>query len=159
MAKASAKTSQGAATWQRFGNVAQIISALASVAALIFVVLQLDVIRKNAQRANARQVYLSYSQASLRYPQFIRPDYDAIKTNPVLLTQYKWYVSQMLWAFDEILSIETDPEWEASFRYDLKNHLRLLCEIRDPEFFAQYDKSFIDTVTAWLTKDCAAKPQ
>jgi hypothetical protein len=37
----------------------------------------------------------------------------------------------MLKAFD-------DPEWKASFEYDLKQHMPYICQVEDPAFFEQY---------------------
>jgi hypothetical protein len=46
------------------GNVAQIVSAV--VCAVVGVIFQLSFIRGNAKEASARQVYMSYSEATLK---------------------------------------------------------------------------------------------
>lgn len=136
--------------WLPFGNLSQMVSALAATLALAFVAYQITQIEVNGRKANARQVYLSYSNASLRYPQYIRPDYAAIKADPLKFQQYKWYVSQMLFAYDEILSSVGDPSWLSSFEYELPPHIPLLCDLKrtDAAFFTQYEdntNALIDT--------------
>ena len=54
-----------------------------------------------------------------------------------MLEKYKWYVSYFLFTYDESLQVFHDPEWEASFRYDVIAHLPYLCEERDQGFWDQ----------------------
>ena len=71
---------------------------------VIGVIVQLFLIRGNAKETSARQVYMSYSEATLKYPELSQPNLDKIKTDPVEYVRYKNYVSHMLFAFDEILT-------------------------------------------------------
>ncbi len=122
-------------TWhQQWGNVAQIVSAVAALCAVIGVIFQLYLIRGNAKETSARQVYMSYSEATLKYPELSQPNFDNIKADPVEYVRYKNYVSHMLFAFDEILSVYDTPEWRNSFNEDLKYHARYICEDTTPEF-------------------------
>jgi hypothetical protein len=44
--------------------------------------------------------------------------------------RYEWYVSRMLWAFEQILEISTkkaEPEWHESIRAQLRLHWPYLC--------------------------------
>jgi hypothetical protein len=68
------------------------------------VIVQLSLIQGNAKAASARQVYMSYSEATLKHPERSQPNLDKIKADPVEYVRYKNYVSHMLFAFDEILS-------------------------------------------------------
>ena len=126
-------------TWhQQWGNVAQIVSAVAALCAVIGVIFQLYLIRGNAKETSARQVYMSYSEATLKYPELSQPNFDNIKADPVEYVRYKNYVSRMLFAFDEILSVYDTPEWRNSFNEDLKYHARYICEDTTPEFDKMY---------------------
>jgi hypothetical protein len=99
-------------------NWAQIISAVVAFVALVGIYIQVDRTRQNALRASARQVYLAYSQASLKYPRLTFPNYLQLKEakDPTELKRYEIYVAAMLTAYDEILQIANEPEWIAAFR-------------------------------------------
>jgi hypothetical protein len=148
--------------WQQFGNLSQIASAVASIGALTFVAYQVSQIEVNGRKANARQVYLAYSNASLAHPELIKPtDYAAIKRDPVKFEQYKWYVAQMLFAYDEMISAAGDKSWLASFHYELPDHYALLCDLKatDPAFYTQFEDDTVKLLDVALAKGCAAKPK
>ena len=67
---------------QRWGNIAQMVSAVAALCAVVGVIVQLYLIRGNAKEASARQVYMSYSEATLKYPQAFttKPGEDQIRS-------------------------------------------------------------------------------
>lgn len=129
---------------KNFGNVAQVGSAVIACIALSFIWQQVHQLQKNSaalseteQRTAARQVYLSYSEAAIRYPEFAKPDYAKI-TKPVEQVRYGFFVAHMLFAYDEILKVFEDPEWIASFKYDLQLHMPYICQLNDPTFYDQY---------------------
>jgi hypothetical protein len=58
---------KSASNWDlQWRNVAQIVSAVAALCAVVGVIFQLSFIRGNAKEASARQVYMSYSEATLK---------------------------------------------------------------------------------------------
>jgi hypothetical protein len=145
--------------WPRyFGNSAQIASAVMATVALGGIFYQLQLGSHNAQLANARQVYMSYSDATLRYPELTEPDYDKLKQNRVELARYKNFVGHMLFAYDEMFSIIDDPEWLAAFKVDLPPHMPYLCEENDPLFYQQYYAK-MQRLLEDARKQCAKKPQ
>jgi len=113
---------------QKWGNVAQMVSAVAALCAVVGVVFQLNLIRGNAKDASARQVYMSYSEATLKYPELSELNLDKLKADPLQYGRYKNFVGLMLFAYDEILSVYDTPEWRNSFNEDLSHHLKYLCE-------------------------------
>ena len=128
--------------WQSFGNASQIGSALAAIGALAFIAFQVSQIEVNSRKANARQVYLAYSNAGLAYPELLRPaDYGAIRANPTKFEQYKWYVAMMIYAYDEMIDAAHDEGWITSFQYELPDHFALLCDLKqsEPRFFTQFE--------------------
>jgi hypothetical protein len=136
--------------WQGFGNVAQMVAAVGSVGALTFVAWQVSQIEANSRKANARQVYLAYSEAGMRYPEYLRPNYPQIRQDAVKFEQYKWYVTQMILAYDEMIAVADDPVWIKGFDYELPDHIALLCELKagEPRFFTQFEaktNAMIDT--------------
>lgn len=155
MAKASSKGTS-AQWWQAFGNLSQMASAIAAIVALAFIAYQISQIEINGRKANARQVYLSYSNAGLKYPEFLRPEaYAQIRQDPVKFEQYKWYVTQMMFAYDEMISAAGDKSWIASFNYELPDHMALLCDLKktEPRFFTQFE----DDTNALIDKAMAGK--
>ena len=74
---------------QQVGNVAQMVSAIAALCAVVGVIVQLYLIRSNAKEASARQVYMSYSDATLKYPELSQPNLEKIKSDPVEYVRYK----------------------------------------------------------------------
>jgi hypothetical protein len=143
--------------WQAVGNVSQICSALAAVVALAFIAYQVSLIEVNSRKASARQVYLAYSDAGLRYPEFLRPtNYPAIKRDPVKFEQYKWYVAQMMFAYDEMISAAGDHTWVQSFEYEVPDHLALLCDLKasEPRFFTQFEEETNALIDQTLAGKC-----
>jgi hypothetical protein len=135
-------------------NWAQITSALIACAAVIGVLIQIRIGQHNAQLANARQVYMSYSEATLRYPEFADPDYDAIRQNRQKLAQYKTFVSHMLFAYDEMFSVSEQPGWVVGFQNEIADHKAYLCEQDDPRFYAQFYKRMRELLTQFKAANC-----
>jgi hypothetical protein len=100
---------------------------------------------------------MSYSQATLQYPQLARPNYKQLKENPdpTDLIRYQIYVANMLTAYDEILEIAEEPEWVAAFQYDITDHLPYVCEQDDRAYYATYYKRTRDLVAAQKQKHCS----
>jgi hypothetical protein len=137
-------------------NLAQMVSAFVAAVALIAIYFQVNLARINALRASARQVYLSYSQATLQYPQLAKPNYRQLKENsdPTDLIRYQIYVANMLTAYDEILQIIDEPEWIAAFDYDITDHMPYLCEQNDPNYYAAFYKKTRDLIAEQKKKYC-----
>ncbi len=141
--------------WRRPpSNWAQIASALIASVAVAGVIVQIRIGQHNAQLASAREVYMSYSQAGLQHPELAEPDYAALRQDRLKFIQYKAYVAHMLFAYDEILSLGDQPEWTATFNYDLPDHRDYLCEQRDPRFYAQYYRKMRDLIAEFQATNC-----
>lgn len=109
------------------GNTAQIVSAVVAAVALVFVAYQVWSIRATARIATARQVYMSYSESLLKYPELVEPDLPKLRADPVEWVRYKNFVAHMLFAYDEILGVYDEPEWRRSFEEDVRYHLPYIC--------------------------------
>jgi hypothetical protein len=151
--------------YAKWGNIAQIASALVAIGGFGLVYSQLKILetnsinlRQNATEAAARQVYMSYSEAALRHPQFASSKNSEIKTGTVEYEQYKLFVAHMLFAYDEVLKVYDHPEWRKSFDIDLATHRKYLCEESNGELFGQYYEPTRQRIAA-LRKDCADKLQ
>jgi hypothetical protein len=113
-------------------NWAQIASAAIAVLGFFVIIGQVYFIGRNAKIATASQVYMSYSEAALRYPEFVEPDLAALKKDPKEYIRYKSFVSHMLFAYDEMFSVYDQPEWHKSFETEIRYHLSYFCSDMTP---------------------------
>jgi hypothetical protein len=133
------------AWYLRFGNLSQMASALVALVGFSAVVWQINqTSNKNTQEAyraevaDARKVYMAYSDATLKYPELTDPDYDALMRNHTEYMRYQNFVSHMLYAYDEMLTLAPlvdsvdEDEWELAFQIDLEPHHRYICQLPDP---------------------------
>jgi hypothetical protein len=152
MEKPQQQPKQKAHWYSIFGNVAQIASAMIALFGFTAVAYQISISRDRAtseslraELGEARKVYMSYSEATLRYPEFTAPNYDELMSNHLEYVRYQNFVAHMLWAYDEILNAISEyqdtedlDEWLVGFDIDLESHQRYLCSIRDPRVFKMY---------------------
>ncbi|WFU70023.1 hypothetical protein [Bradyrhizobium sp. CB2312] len=126
-------------------NWAQIASACfagasfaLALGALGAVLYQVTLIKNNAAIASARQVFMEYSKAGIKYPMFADPDYKKLKAGDATeFARYKLFVTLMLWAYDEMLLVYDDPEWRRSFENDIDGHREYICaETKPGDFLA-----------------------
>jgi hypothetical protein len=142
---------QPAPWYSRFGNAAQIASALIALIGFSAVVWQInETHRKNTQEnyraelADARKVYMAYGEATLKYPELTDPDYDALMRNHVEYMRYQNFVSHMIYAYDEMLNLAplvdsvSETEWALAFDIDLAPHHRYICQMPDPRVIKTY---------------------
>ena len=149
--------------WQRFGNGAQIASALVAIFGFGAIVLQINEIRGNNRASGARQVYLAYADLDFRYPQFSVPDYERLKAGDRLVfEQYKSFVSYLLYACGEVIAaFGRQAEWRRSCDYELRNHLPLLCESQtdDPKFLDSFGAETVEFVKTAMAREGVAAPE
>ena len=143
----------------KHGNSAQIASALVSMVALAFVAYQVWSIRTNARIATARQVYMSYSEASLRYPELAEPDLQKLRANPTEWVRYKSFVAHLLFAYDEIVDVYDEPEWRRSFEEDVRFHLPYICSDMPMSLDEMYFPKMRALLKAERAKCAAASPK
>jgi hypothetical protein len=136
------------------GNFAQVSSALIAVIGFAGLIYQIQLNRERAtqealraETAEARKVYMSYSEALLRYPELSAPNYDSLMHNHREYLRYKNFVAHMVWAYDEILTavaqdgpLEDAGGWLVAFEIDIHDHQRYLCHLEktEPKFFEMY---------------------
>lgn len=140
-------------------NWAQIASAVVAAVALLAIYYQVSVMHSNAQHAAARQVYMSYSESVLRFPEYAEPRLDEIKKDRLKYVQYRSYVALMLFAYDEILAIDVTPEWLATINQDLLEHKDYLCGENRKEFYEVFSRRIRNLVAAFKAKNCSAPPK
>ena len=148
--------------WQRYGNVAQIASAIVAIFGFAAVLLQLNEIRTNNRAASARQVYLAYMDLEFRYPQFSEPDFEKIKAGDrETRARYESFVSYLLYACEEALAaFGTQGEWRHTCDAGVKGHLPYLCEklAGDPSYLASFGTRTQDFIKSAMTRSGVTSP-
>jgi hypothetical protein len=149
--------------WQRYGNIAQIGSAIFALVGFGAVLLQLSEIRHNNRATGARQVYLAYTDLNFKHPEYALPDFDKLKSGDrAVFERYKSFVSYLLYACDEVMNaFPKEPEWRKSCEYELKEHLPFLCETLkdDPAFLESFGGRGIGFVRETMQKNSVAPPE
>jgi hypothetical protein len=156
--------------WQRHGNTAQWLSALIGLGGVLFLLHQINTIAWQvdangafSRQASARLIYMGHMNAGLQYPQYLKPDYHRLKNgDKTTFEQYRWFVVNFLFAYDEIFSVMNDEEWIKAFRYDLPPHLPYICDEKDPDFIDQWYEPTRRMLHAAIEKakdvpECAAR--
>ncbi len=161
-----------AAPWySRYGNLAQIASAVIALVGFAVVIFQLNDNRRKseaeayrAELADARRIYATYSDALLRYPHLSDPDYTALMHSHAEYLRYQTFVAHMVHAYDDILNVvqgvgdnEGVREWLVAFQMDIRPHRRYLCHPADKRFIEMY-RPFMQTLLKEAAGDCKDVP-
>jgi hypothetical protein len=153
----------GSSWWDRYGNVSQIASTVIALIGFGAILLQIQEIRNNNRATAARQVYQAHVDLDFRNPQFANPDLAKIKAaGGDTLTQYRSFVSSLLYACSEVLAaFPDDSTWHHSCQYEIKSHLPFLCEAqsRDSKYLEMFGKNAIDFVKSEMTRQGVTAPQ
>jgi hypothetical protein len=148
--------------WQRYGNVAQIASAVFALVGFAAVLLQLSEIRHNNRATGARQVYLAYTDLNFRHPEYALPDLAKLKSgDPAVFERYKSFVSYLLYACDEVMAAFPEQlEWRKSCAYELREHLPFLCETlsNDPPFLETFGGRSLGFVRETMERNGVSPP-
>jgi hypothetical protein len=128
--------------WLRYGSLGQIAQAVVALLGFVAILVQINLLGKNAHEAGARQIYQAYNDLEFKNPQFASPDLERSKGGPPSdLVQYEVYVSYFLYACEEAMRVfDNKREWQATCEYDLNNHLPFLCEkpAAEPVYMTTY---------------------
>jgi hypothetical protein len=149
--------------WQKYGTVGQIAQAAIALLGFVGVLMQVNVLGRNAQEAGARQIYQAYNDLEFKNPQYAQPDLAKIKAgSPDNLVQYETYVSYFLYACEEAIgSFANSREWQATCDYDLKGHLPFLCEkiAAEPVYLTTYSTTTQKWIAAEMQKAGVVSPE
>jgi hypothetical protein len=148
--------------WLKFGSVGQVAQAAVALCGFIAVLVQINVLARNAHEAGARQIYQAYNDLEFKNPQFSHPDLERIKAgSPNDIVQYEVFVSYFLYACEEtIRAFSSKREWQATCDYDLKGHLPFLCEkaLAEPVYLTTYSGDTQRWITAQMQKAGVTTP-
>jgi hypothetical protein len=158
--------------YSRYGNAAQIASAVVALIGFGVVIFQLNDNRKKsdaeafrAELADARRNYVSYSDSALRYPHLSDPDYAALMHNHTEYVRYQVFVGHLVYAYDDILNVVREggdagslQEWTLGFQMDIAPHRRYLCHPADRRFLEMY-RPFMRELLKKAAGDCKDVPE
>src|SRR5262245_31610380 len=94
------------APWQKYGNSAQIASAVVSLLALGAIYLQVQANFKMSRENSARDIYRGYLQMAVQHPRLAYPESAAaVAAMPRdEKARYGWFVSYLLYTCEQILA-------------------------------------------------------
>jgi hypothetical protein len=149
--------------WQKYGNAAQIASAVIAISGFLAVLLQVNELRLNGRIVSARQTYLHYMDMAFQNPSLAEADYAKIKAaGKDEEVRYDTFVNYFLYACEEaMVSLESKKEWREACELELKPHLVFLCErLRaEPEYLATYNQVTRDMVKSAMVRNGVVPPE
>ena len=130
------------AFWQKFGNAAQIASALISMLALGAIYWQVQFNFKLSRENTAHEIYRTYLDKAVQYPGLAYPEgptaIAAMKREDK--ARYGWFVSYLLYSCEQILiSFPTDPGWRRSCLEQIGYHAPYICTTVIKDEISNYD--------------------
>ena len=110
-------------TFDFWNDRADIIMMIIASIALVFSIKQLLSARKDSRRATAYATYQEYLKLCFENPTLAYGKQSEIIQNNKTTPKYPWFVSQMLFAFEQILETDkSDEQWLVSIESQLERH-------------------------------------
>ncbi|NAW78213.1 hypothetical protein CAG60_04885 [Vibrio sp. V33_P6A3T137] len=105
-------------------SLANIVICIVAVVTAVFAYRQWTSSKEEARRATAYSAYSRFLELCLQLPDFAYADEQVLKVNQKDYIQYRWFVAQMLFAFEQILDVlPDDEEWKITISNQLKKHV------------------------------------
>src|SRR6476660_3155661 len=102
----------------KIGHLSEAALAIFAMCTVVFAYVQISAARASQREATAMVSYKDYLLLSFRYPEYANPKKKVITEN-----KYRWFVSVLLNACDEILnSVPKDPDWKCIVAAELEYH-------------------------------------
>ena len=125
-----------------YSNVATVFAVVVAAIAAGIALYQLRSSRAESRRSTAHQIYQQYLAMCIEYPKFSLGMNKPLRRNQEY-TKYCWFVSSMLFSFEQILEINsTDEQWVSTIETQLKmheKHLKLSSSVRDGQWEKNLD--------------------
>ncbi|AXN34236.1 hypothetical protein R7D64_01305 [Vibrio sp. Vb2535] len=110
-------------TFEFWNERADIIMAVVAVLALMLTLQQLRSGRQESRRATAYATYQEYLKNCADNPKFAYGNKNDIVSNGVTHEKYPWFVSQMLFTFEQVLETsKSDKQWRTAIQSQLEKH-------------------------------------
>jgi hypothetical protein len=130
------------AFWQRFGNGAQIASAVIAICALGGIYWQVQFNFKLSRENSVHEIYRAYLQMAVQYPRLAYPESPAAIAAMTRedKARYGWFVSYLLYTCEQILaSFPADPEWQRTCQEQIGYHGAYVCTTVIKDEISHYD--------------------
>jgi hypothetical protein len=130
------------AFFQRYGNAAQIASAVIAAGALLGIYYQVQFNFKLARENSARDIYRAYLQMVVQYPRLAYPESAAAITAMPRddRARYGWLVSYLLYTCEQILaSFPGDAAWLRTCVERVAYHASYVCSTVVKDEISHYD--------------------
>ncbi len=139
--------------WDNAVTLANVVMAVAAIAALIYAHLQIAENKRAERRANANELWRETLRLAFDNPKLSDPtlklaqfDYEerTIDGSIELFQKYELYVDTILNASEEILEVSPTKEWDAAVRIQLKPHRDYLLSsyFQNSGYLEQYGPRF-----------------
>lgn len=110
-------------TFEFWNERADIIMAVVAVLALMLTLQQLRSGRQESRRATAYATYQEYLKNCADNPKFAYGNKNDIVSNGVTHEKYPWFISQMLFTFEQVLETsKSDKQWRTAIQSQLEKH-------------------------------------
>jgi hypothetical protein len=106
-----------------------ITTALVALAALIAIPWQMRASAALQAEQSARDIYREFVALSVNKPGFADPDYCAIKTDPLRLTAYSYYMEYLLYTAEQVTAVS--DTWIPVMQSHLSQHHGILCDTHE----------------------------
>ncbi|WP_351018348.1 hypothetical protein [Shewanella sp. AC91-MNA-CIBAN-0169] len=111
------------ADYQFWNERTGVITAAVAVIGLFVAWYQVCAARRESRRATAYAAYDGYLKLCIEHTTFASGDDIEITNNPEHYHQYKWFVANMLFAFEQVLeTCKGDKTWAVTIKHQLKRH-------------------------------------
>jgi len=144
---------QNTTIWADLSSLATIDIALLTIFIVFFGGFQFIATKEQAEEAKehnkntlAHTAYSEYLKLTLQFPDFAHPEASKIIQNYKVYNQYRWYIANMLFHFEEVLlAVGKDKDWETTLKYQIKMHSWHIC--RNDNYKTQgWDKQLEDLI-------------
>lgn len=111
------------ADYQFWSERTDIITTVVAIVALCFAWYQVLAGRRESRRATAYAAYDGYLKLCLDNQSLARGVESEIKVSDDNYSKYKWFVANMLFAFEQVLeACKDDPTWTETIKHQLQRH-------------------------------------
>ncbi|MBB1428912.1 hypothetical protein [Pseudoalteromonas sp. SG43-4] len=108
-------------------QVATISSSITALIAVFFIIFQIKSSNKNNKMVTAHTTYNGYLKLCFDNPYYAKGINEKSDNVDVRYEQYKWFVSSMLFSFEEILAVyPNDKRWFFALESQLERHRNFL---------------------------------
>jgi hypothetical protein len=130
------------AFWQRFGNAAQIASAVVAIGALGAIYWQVQFNSRLARENTAHEIYRAYLQMAVQHPSLAYPEsaaaVAAMKREEK--ARYGWFVAYLLYTCEQLLiSFPNDEGWLRTCKEQIAYHAPYICTTVIKDELPSYD--------------------